>query len=617
MVAEVNDVVSNLVSKVEEASIQNLVHEKKRYKRYKTAESRQQRDIENHPLLPGCPSTCPKKCSENFTEDVRAKINQYYWGLSKQMQIQWISHLVEVSDTSRPRKHTTGKKERLCTRTYFLENLDRKNIQVCQVMFLRTLGMKSDRIMRTALSKTADTRITVAVDLRGKHEPPNKKSEAIVKRVESHIRKYNPCVSHYRRAHAPNRLYISPEHSIRSMYKDYCNTYPNDSVSYNYYRKVVKNLNISFVKLGEEECEICELHTSHLSEEHKLSESEHNTQSENGKTTKKVFPDCATCDRFQKHIQTAKEARSSYQDEKKKVLSSNEIVVSVDMQKVIMLPRLPGIKQAIFCKRLVLFNETFAPIGKVKEMKPTGVLWHEAIKGRSAEDVASTFILFVRNFRDCERFVFWADNCSGQNKNWFLYTAFVNEVNRNNGTVKEIVVKYFEPGHTFMSADSFHHLVEQNMRKQRRVEDFQDFVNLVDSCGKSLVMEYNNFFKFPRGVSQAKYASKKPKLEDVQVVMFKRGSDEMFWKTTHAQKDFQSSQFLQKKYIKSLGNDFECAEQARGVSTAKKENIVSTLCPFLQPSRRDFWENLPINDDSVDLLTDRDQSEYFDNIIKA
>jgi hypothetical protein len=42
-------------------------------------------------------------------------------------------------------------------------------------------------------------------------------------------------------------------------------------------------------------------------------------------------------------------------------------------------------------------------------MKPTSVLWHKAIRGRSAEDVASTFILFVRNFRDCERFVFWAD----------------------------------------------------------------------------------------------------------------------------------------------------------------------------------------------------------------
>ena len=48
------------------------------------------------------------------------------------------------------------------------------------------------------------------------------------------------------------------------------------------------------------------------------------------------------------------------------------------MQKVIMLPRRSGLKQVILCKTLVLFNETFAPIGK-SEMKPVGVLWYEAI----------------------------------------------------------------------------------------------------------------------------------------------------------------------------------------------------------------------------------------------
>ena len=49
------------------------------------------------------------------------------------------------------------------------------------------------------------------------------------------------------------------------------------------------------------------------------------------------------------------------------------MVVSFDMQKGIMLPGLPGLKQAIFYKRLVLFNETFTPIGKL-ELKPVGVL---------------------------------------------------------------------------------------------------------------------------------------------------------------------------------------------------------------------------------------------------
>ena len=177
-----------------------------------------------------------------------------------------------------------------------------------------------------------------------------------------------------------------------------------------------------------------------------LSEIEH-TQSTNGEKNKKVFPNCAKCETFQKHVEIATEARSSHQNEKVRVVPNNEMVASVDMQKVIMLLRLPGLKQAIFCKRLVLFNESFAPIGK-SEMKPVGVLWHEAIKGRSAEDVASTFTFFIRSFRDYKKCVFWTDNCSGQNKNWFLYTLLVSEANRINGTVNEIVIKYFESGHT-------------------------------------------------------------------------------------------------------------------------------------------------------------------------
>ena len=206
------------------------------------------------------------------------------------------------------------------------------------------------------------------------------------------------------------------------------------------------------------------------------------------------------------------------------------MVMSVDMQKVIMLLCLPGLKQAIFCKWLVLFNEKFAPLGgkaKGKNIKPTGALWHEGIKGRFAEDVASTFIFFLCQNRDINNFVFWADNCSGQNKNWFLYTALVNEVNRINGTTNEVTIKYFEPGHTFMSADSFHHVIEQAMRKKQGIEDFQDFVDLVDFSRKALVMEHDDFLQITGDVSQAKYGSRKPKLEVIQVVHFERGSNEM------------------------------------------------------------------------------------------
>ena len=86
-------------------------------------------------------------------------------------------------------------------------------------------------------------------DKRGKHTPAIQKMK-ISQLVIDHTQKFRPCISHYRRAHAPNRLYISPEFSITSMYQDFYTEHPNVTMSYVYYYKKVKSLNISFVKLG-------------------------------------------------------------------------------------------------------------------------------------------------------------------------------------------------------------------------------------------------------------------------------------------------------------------------------------------------------------------------------
>ena len=53
---------------------------------------------------------------------------------------------------------------------------------------------------------------------------------------------------------------------------------------------------------------------------------------------KKVVPNCDKCELFQKHVGIVKEARSSYRDKEERVLSGNEMVVSVERQRVIMLP---------------------------------------------------------------------------------------------------------------------------------------------------------------------------------------------------------------------------------------------------------------------------------------
>ena len=94
----------------------------------------------------------------------------------------------------------------------------------------------------------------------------NKISSDAEEKVKNHIFKFGPSVSHYRHAHTPHRLYISPEFDCRFMHRDDIKEFPEHVVSYAYYYKVVKLFNISFVKLGEEECEKRELHIKHLHE---------------------------------------------------------------------------------------------------------------------------------------------------------------------------------------------------------------------------------------------------------------------------------------------------------------------------------------------------------------
>ena len=79
-----------------------------------------------------------------------------------------------------------------------------------------------------------------------------------------------------------------------------------------------------------------------------------------------------------------------------------------------------------------------------------------------------------------------------------------------------------------MSADNFHHQVERCMRQKKTVEDFQDLVDVVSTCGQSLVIKCNDFSDFPKGISQDNYTREKPKLEQAQVIKFERRSIKIF-----------------------------------------------------------------------------------------
>ncbi|KAI4831013.1 hypothetical protein KUCAC02_002614 [Chaenocephalus aceratus] len=262
------------------------------------------------------------------------------------------------------------------------------------------------------MGKDISTPLAPPKDQRGRHAPANKLDQ---KPLHEHIESFHPTVSHYRREHAPWRRYLPSDISMKLMYADYIE---KDMCSYESYRKAVKSLNISFTKLGEEQY-------------------------------------------------SARESKLHYQSDAERDWPEDTSTRSVDLQKVIMLPRMPGVKSAVFTRRIVAYHETFVSVGKKTNKKNTiSVVWHEGIAGRSAAEITSAYAAALEKERDIKHIVYWVDNCSSQNKNWCLFSSLVSIVNSQTISTEDITLKFFQPGHTFMSADSFHHGVEQEMKSR-------------------------------------------------------------------------------------------------------------------------------------------------------
>ena len=65
----------------------------------------------------------------------------------------------------------------------------------------------------------------------------------------------------------------------------------------------------------------------------------------------------------------------------------------------------------------------------------------------------SAFLHLIRQCHEDHKWL-WAENCSGQNKNWYLFTSLAQCANK--WGPETITIKYLEKGHTFMAADAIH-----------------------------------------------------------------------------------------------------------------------------------------------------------------
>ncbi len=367
------------------------------------------------------------------------------------------------------------------------------------------------------------------------------------------------------------------------MYKDFIEKHPG-YCTYETYRKVFDSLQITIGEPEMDKCDYCAYNKQH--------EGEPGVEEES-----------------QRHSDLARERRLAYQKDVQEDWDSDTKVFAADLQKVLLLPLMHDLKVCVFTPRLVVFNETFAelkPKGQVK--KHNLVVWDESEAGRKKEDITSAFYKVIKEEKDAAKIIFWLDNCSGQNKNWTLYSVLALMVNQDVGP-SEIVLKYLEPGHTSMAADSLHGHIEKELRRQKDVLTRDDLHVAMKKAVKGanlLTLKHSDFYDWENEARSrgGRGAAALPLLKDIVEVKFLRGEACMFYKVGGAA-EFTRSNFLKKKAATSYLHRVTPPpprSHPRGISKAKKRRIIDQVTNRMPQEKRVFWQNMPDSDTSDDLL---------------
>ncbi|KAI8437898.1 hypothetical protein MSG28_010580 [Choristoneura fumiferana] len=148
--------------------------------------------------------------------------------------------------------------------------------------------------------------------------------------------------------------------------------------------------------------------------------------------------------------------------------------------------------------------------------------------------------------------------------------------------IDSITMKYLTKGHTHMTADGVHGNIENNIKKQKYIYDFEDFKNCVRTSRKdTIVIEVTkedilDWNKKKRNVRQKDENDSLRcfLLKDVVEVKFLRGERTLLYKKQFVE-EYKVLDFLQKKYSVHELPTNNPPTTSRGIKTVKKHEIIS------------------------------------------
>ncbi|KAK6188621.1 hypothetical protein SNE40_004762 [Patella caerulea] len=374
---------------------------------------------------------------KSLTENRRSVILKAYYDMpSLAEKRRWLTTHVVVTAPFRTTVHQDVRSRKSRTLHYYLPGETGELVQICRMMFLATTGI-SERQIRTALQKMTTEGVMDDEKRGGRHALVKERDNLIRELCKIHINRFPRTESHYCRA-TSRFEYLSGDLTVSKMYEMFRKDTGRIDISLATYYRVFKGMKLKFVRLKKDMCGLCEVFRTSGEEEKKRLE-----------------------DKYMGHI-AEKNAVRKLKEMIKSADDPSHILASFDLQQLIYLPK-SNRCEVFYKRRLSNYNFT---VCNIKDKKVQCYLWHEGIAARGANEIAS----HVHNFLHKSDTIgvkgvsFFADGCSGQNKNSILPAMLLKFV-QTSTYIQEITLYFFETSHGQNEGDAVHSTIERALKR--------------------------------------------------------------------------------------------------------------------------------------------------------
>ena len=420
-------------------------------------------------------------------QDIRRFHQGFYESHNKICQDFYILRYVTVESPKRKRPRPGDKRKiKGVTIRYYIPSLQqgkRQVIQVCQTAFTSVLNVSKARIHR--LSKEQLNTGLSPQERRG-GDRHSKKYEMKTQSVKKFIESLTPIESHYSRGKT-KRYYLPSEINCRYLWREHNKSVDgNLRVKYNFFLNIFSNFyNISFKTPSSDKCSKC----IELNEKVKRARGTGDT-----KLKDNVLG-----------MLGVHKARAKAFFKLLKESETHQITFSFDCQKNLILPKLPD-QTAYFSRQFYLYNFTMCQgTSKSPQTKHNTFIysWSELDGLKGSNEIVSCVYDRLRNtqFPDNIKTIrLFADGCGGQNKNQvmigMLSIWLKNEAPKH---VKNIVLIFPIPGHSFMPPDRIFGRIEKVTRKRETIITPDEYFDIFENFGT--VIKPKSFFDWKKLVT--------------------------------------------------------------------------------------------------------------------